>query len=161
MTEKAQLVYLAGPVRVLGRSSAIDVRRPLENFFMQRGMVTFNPPGAWGAPIVGSDAIEATVKLGNDAMLAMSNIMATIFIPGVESTGTDEEMMLAAKLRINTMVIVHDRSEISDAIAWANPLIGQANITGRISIEFAVLRGTKLETVTIISYEPQKEEAVG
>lgn len=156
--ERAKLVYLAGPVRSLGRTAAIGIRQPLEIYFLRRGMVTFNPPGAWSCDM--GDPSEMTIKFGNDLVLSASNIMAVMYIPGVHSVGTDEEMKIAASLRIPIIVVVHDREDVTDAIAWSNPLIGQAQFRGSISVEYAILKGSKLDTVTVISYEAYKEASV-
>lgn len=157
MAEKAKLVYLAGPVRAFGRSAATDLRKPLEVYFLKRDMVTFNPPGAWCGNF--SDACEETVKEGNDMVLLMSQIVATIFIPGVESLGTDAEIRLAAQNRIDIIVVVHDREEVSDAMAWAGPLVGSSVQMGSTQVEYAVLKGTKLDTITTVHYKPIAEVA--
>lgn len=156
--EHAKLVYLAGPVRSLGRTAAIGIRQPLEIYFLRRSMVTFNPPGAWSCDM--GDPSEETIKRANDTMLSISNMIAAIFIPGVQSTGTDDEIVLAARLSIPIIVVVHDREDVTDAIARINPLMGKAGFAGHRSVEFAVMKGSKLDTITTINYEASKEEAV-
>lgn len=159
MTEVARLVYLAGPVRSVGRDKAIEIRKPLERFFVRRGFATFSPPGAWCGDF--SDASEEAIKRGNDAILASSNLLAVTYMPGVVSVGTDAEVVLAAKLGIPIMVVSRHRDDVSHAIAWASPLIGEANISYRTSVEFVITHGSSMDTVTVISYDPHKEGAVG
>ena len=157
--DNAELVYLAGPVRSLGKTAAVGIRQPLELYFLKRGKTTFNPPGAWSCDM--GDPSEATIRRANDTIIAISDLVAAIYIPGVQSTGTDQEVVLAAKLNIPIIVVVHDREDVTDAIARINPLMGLAEFKGRRSVEFAVLKGSKLDTITVISYEASKEgEAV-
>lgn len=156
MTEKAKLAYLAGPVRALGRPHAIDVRKPMENYFVRRGWATFNPPGAWCGDF--SEESEAVIKAGNDMVIAISDLLAVAFVAGVESVGTNAEVILAARLGLPIIIIVYSRDDVSDAIAWASPLMGEAKLEQRTSIEFAVMRTNRMDTVTVISYDPHREE---
>lgn len=138
-------------MRGVGRTRAVMIRRSLEEILVKLGFVTFSPPGAWAGSL--SDEAEAAIKLGNDTILSMSDMIVVRFLPNVESVGTNEELALASCIGMRIVIVCGVRDDISDAIAWANPIIGGSNRKHRVQVDYAFVESGKLNTVSTILYD--------
>lgn len=92
-------------------------------------------------------------------VLTMCDMLVARFVPGVESAGTDAELALAAQLTKEIIVVCGDREDVSDAMAWASPIVGGTSNRGMVTVEYAYLGKRGIETVSVISYDPVQEVA--
>lgn len=100
----APLVYIAGPVRAIGREEAVRLRESLERFLVARGCATFNPPGAWGSDL--TDPVEKRLQEVNDQIIMSSDLMVVVGWQHHESKGTAHEVRLALRKGIPVVLMM-------------------------------------------------------
>lgn len=103
------LVYLAGPVRSVGRDEAMFWRLQMATRLHRMGIATFNPAAAWDVPNhltngINDLELETSLQSINDIAVAMSNGVVVAY-QGVPSVGTDREIRLAKGLRKPIVVL--------------------------------------------------------
>lgn len=139
--ESGGMAYLAGPVRALGRQKAIELRRDLELLlFHDYGLFTYNPPGAWLGD--GDRKSEEYIRIVNLTAVALCSVMAVIFLPNVESRGTEEELEIAVNMGKRVIILVEDGEHLSKAIAWV--LQASPNRKAGVQVDFCYMQPGRL-----------------
>lgn len=96
-----RIVYLAGPVRAVGRTASISWRQNVARLLVDRDIYSYNPPGAWMAPHLmpaGPDSpgngqcAEVRIGIVNDMALDISDLVLVAYHMAL-SEGTDHEIV--------------------------------------------------------------------
>ena len=110
------IVYLAGPIRAVGRAAAASWRNKLRQGLEDVGISTFCPVSAW--LVVGGDCADvgSLVQLVDDVAVAVCDVMV-VACTLHESGGTDHEIKLA--LALDKPIVVYSFLPEALAEAWA------------------------------------------
>ena len=152
------IAYIAGPVRGLGRERAIGVRSEAERFLGYRGYTTFNPAGAWyGDP--GEVRSELALQSINDHIISISSLFVAIMLQGVESVGTEHELMVALRSGKPVMILLQHADGISEFVATVSRLVGESRAGVSNEVHFYSINPDtgSYTPLYIVQYEPVLE----